>query len=111
MNTISALRIIFGHCRILCRLAIGNNQRRHGIRFAQSIDVRVVIVVATRAQNQKISAITLVAQPAERLVQIVPTAHHGDARDRFGLNIFFISQSEIFIGFRVPKTHHARHKN
>src|SRR5208282_854291 len=48
--------------RFFSRFAIRNNQRRHGVRLAQSVYIRVVIVIAGRAQNQKIASAALITQ-------------------------------------------------
>jgi hypothetical protein len=81
--------------------------RRHGVCFAQAVDVRVVVVLSRGAQNEKISTISFVTEPSKCLIQIAAAAHHGNAKPRLGLDVAGISESEVFVGLRVRETESA----
>jgi hypothetical protein len=87
-----------GHNRVLRRSAVGDDQSRNRICFAQPIHVRVVIIITARTQDQKVSAVPLLAEPTKGLIQIAATAHHGNTEAGLGLDVFLIPNAEVFVG-------------
>ncbi len=67
-----------GNGGVLRSIAIRDDQRGHGIGFAEAVDVRIVIIVSVGAKNQKVSTISLATQPAKSFVEVIAPAHHGN---------------------------------
>ena len=67
-------------------------------RLAHALDVAVVLAGARRAQHQKVSASSPNAQPSERLVKILSSAHQGKAGPRHGRDIRLIPHAKILVG-------------
>ena len=91
----------FGDCRIFGGGAIGQNERGDRIQLAELIDVGVVVVVAAGAQDHEVAAIAFFAKPAEGIVEIRAAAHHRDTSRGIGLNVLFITETEILPGSGV----------
>src|SRR5579862_6018324 len=81
----------------LCRFPVGNNQRCHGVGFAQPLHIRVVIIISMCPENEKVTSASAVAQPSECLIEIGPAAHHGNAGSCFRLHIFLVTAADVLI--------------
>jgi len=87
-----------GDKRILRRFAALQDDRRHRVQLAQSRNVRVVILVARRAQHHEIATARALAHPLERFIQIVTSAHQPKPSLCFCLDIVGIPGAEILVG-------------
>jgi hypothetical protein len=48
-------------------------------------------------ENEKVTTASAVTQPAECLIEIGSTAHHGNARSCFRLHIFLVTAADVLI--------------
>ncbi len=75
-----------------------DNEGCNRVQLAHALDVAVVLAGARRAQHQKVSASSPNAQPSERLVEILSSAHQGKAGPRHGRDIRLIPHAKILVG-------------
>jgi hypothetical protein len=87
-----------GDLGILRSFAAWNNESGNRIRVAKIVDVRVVLIVAAGAQHEEISAVGLVAKPAEGVVNVVTTAEERDAEGRAGCDVGRGAEPEVLVG-------------
>src|SRR5437660_5098452 len=89
-----------GGLGILRSMAVGNDQGCSRVEMAEFLNVGVVVVVTSRAQDQEVATGSFAAEPAESVVEIFAAAEHGDAVARGDGSVRFVANSEVLQSWR-----------